>query len=284
MYTQIQMVDAYITGEGASTQDPVSEIPAASTAAEVKKTTSFENILQLRAQLHGNGSLTRSQQAPAAEVPEIEKAAPSTARSKIAKNSDPVSDLWKWVESQPLLGKFVDHLYLRVCGALQVPVVGRGIEHAGALPSRAFPPMCAATSVYAVEAVSHLLVHALSEDATGVAQRSMASTLRCLLHLEDVVGKYCGTLQASQYVRISTMGRAQEIRYRARSENAVPEEIRNLQAAIRESIRRVVGAYRDELVLLISNYNSAATGAMFSRTQLLAIEAKLIDGTVAMSE
>jgi hypothetical protein len=275
--TQIALLDKFITEdpESKSSADDAAPAPLAPipTSDAQQKSTSFESIVRLRSKLSGDNLQQRQ---AAAEVA-IEK--PFDTRK--ATRADPLSELSQQVQSavdsNRVAKSLVDHVYLRVCAFLDIPVPGRGVEHAASLPVRAIPPMCAATVVYAIQAVSLLLVHALVEDASGVAQQSVYAVLRCLLHLDETVSRYCSTLQASQFVRIASMGRTQEIRYRARSEGAVPDSIRSILQATREATLRVVGAYRDVLLLVVSNFDSATTSAIFSKPQLLMLEAKLIE-------
>jgi hypothetical protein len=274
---QVLLLDQFITEDqerrSTASSKPAPIAPAPTAAAE-QRSSSFESIVKLRSKLSGD-NLTQRQ--VFTDVP-IEK--PFDAR-QASTRTDPLSELAQQlqgaVDSNRVAKSLVDHAYLRICAFLDIPVPGRGVEHAGSLPVRAIPPMCAATVVYAIQAVSLLLVRALVEDASGAAQQSMYAVLRCLLHLDETVSKYCGTLQASQFVRIASMGRTQEIRYRARSEGAVPDSVRSILQATREATLRVVAAYRDVLLLVVSNYDSAATSAMFSKPQLLMIEAKLIE-------
>lgn len=274
------LLDQFITGEpdirAAASTAPAAPAPVP-TSDDQRRSASFENIVKLRSKLSGDNLHQRHTSGDNSQVVSIEK--PFDARRAVP--TDPLVELAQQVQgavdSSRVVKSLFDHAYLRVCAALDVPVPGRGVEHAASLPARAIPPMCAATVVYAIHAASLLLVRALVEDPSGAAQQSVYAVLRCLLHLEESVGKYCGTLQASQFVRIASMGRTQEIRYRARSESAVPDSIRSILQAAREATIRVVAAYRDVLVMVVSNFDSAATSAMFSKQHLLMLEAKMIE-------
>jgi hypothetical protein len=282
------LVDKFITGESidpllaANGLAPTPTEGSSGASSEPKKTTSFDSIVKLRAQLSSGG--TREAVGLGTAAPEV----PPSASSQRKPGSDVFSKAIASVYQAAMANKFMrglaDYLHLRQAGLLQSPVAGRGVANAGALPARAFPPMCAATVVYAVQSASMLLVRALGEDTRGTAQRSMPAVLRGLLLLEEAVVGYCATLQASQFVRIASVGRTQEIRYRARSESAVPDEIKSILEATREAILRVAGAYRDELLLLLSNYSTSVTSAMFSKAQLLALESKLMEISKPASE
>ena len=293
------------------------------TMGATKKTasTSFENIVKLRAQLSGNQLHQRqhsAQSQDAASVPieknfdrvsSLTRNSDGTMRENNAyssngniypmssgdsgRNSSHASRMGalgssnssvdyhqrptRLEQDSALIMKIGDYVFLNMCAMLQVPVPGRGVQYVGTLPVRALPPMCAATAVYAVQSASLLLKHALREDSSGQASRSVCAVLRCLLMLDDTAGRYCATLQAAQCVRIASMGRTQEIRYRARSESAIPDSVRKIIIATKEATLRVISCYRDVLLMVVSNYNSAASSAMFTKQQLLTIEAKLIE-------
>ena len=255
----------------------------ATVVSESKKSTSFENIVRLRAQLSSSDLHHRTSSSSnngTGSAVEIEKNPTVSHSGQRVQNSDPLNDAF--LQMQRLLGSnkivtaLVDQVSLHYSALLDIPVQGRGVEYAGTLPFRAVPPMCAATVAYATRAVSLLLVHALGEDRTGITQRSVCSVVRMLLHLEETVALYCATLQASQYVQIARMGRTQQIRYRARSESAVPNSVRVIQLAVQESLSRLVGAYRDVLLAIVTNYDSTTSSVMFSKAHLLVLEEKLV--------
>lgn len=190
------------------------------------------------------------------------------------------SEAFKYAQDVLQASQFLQGLqewvYLGFYGALQVPVPGYGVQYAADLPVRAFPPMCAISVVHGIESIAALLLLALTEDASGYTQRAVCPVVRSLLTLEISVAAYCSTLQASQFVRISSMGRIQQIRYRARSESAIPDSIRLLQGAVQTALNAIVRAYRDVLLVVVTQYDSQATAALFSRTQVTALEAKLM--------
>jgi len=179
-------------------------------------------------------------------------------------------------KASKILTGMQEWLYLGFYTALHVPVPGYGVQYAADLPQRAFPPMAATSAVHAIQSITGLLLLALTEDSTGYTQRSVCPVVRSLLTLESALSAYCGTLQASHFVRISSMGRTQQIRYRARSESAIPESVRVLQQAVQEALGRVVRAYRDVLLIVVTQYDSQASAVLFSRTQVTALEAKLV--------
>ncbi len=256
-----------------------------------RHSSSFENILRLRASLAaGERDVTR------AEASYEEKQYDSSIereplglrartmyrrdKARHAHHDGTDSEGFKYAQDVLQASQFLKGLqewvYLGFYGALQVPVPGYGVEYAADLPARAFPPMCTTSVVHAIESIAALLLLALSEDASGYTQRSVCPVVRSLLTLESSLAAYCSTLQASQFVRISSMGRIQQIRYRARSENAIPDAIRLLQGAVQQALHSMVRAYRDVLLIVVTHYDSQATTALFSRTQVTALEAKLM--------
>ena len=264
---------------------PTAAAPPDATAtavSESKKSSSFENIVRLRAQLSSTDlhHRTSSSNTGTGSAVEIEKNSTVSHSGQRVQNSDPLNDAFlqmqRLLDSNKIVTALIDQVSLRYSALLDIPVQGRGVEYAGTLPFRAVPPMCAATVAYSTRAVSLLLVHALGEDRTGITQRSVCSVVRMLLHLEETVALYCATLQASQYVQIARMGRTQQIRYRARSESAVPNSVRVIQLAVQESLSRLVGAYRDVLLAIVTNYDSTTTSVMFSKAHLLVLEEKLV--------
>ena len=256
-----------------------------------RHSSSFENILRLRASLAA-GERDSTHTDHSHEEKHYDKSIelePSGLRPRRmyrrdthrhAHHDGTTSEAFKHAQEVLQASRFLKGLqewvYLGFYGALQVPVPGYGVEYAADLPVRAFPPMCATAVVHAIESITALLLLALNEDASGYTQRSVCPVVRSLLTLESSLAAYCSTLQASQFVRISSMGRIQQIRYRARSESAIPDSIRLLQGAVQQALNSMVRAYRDVLLIVVTHYDSQATTALFSRTQVTALEAKLM--------
>jgi hypothetical protein len=274
-------------------------------APQPRHSSSFENMLKLRAHLASSehsavedrnnrllaestkleNTTTTATTAAAASIDRDEVGLRHRAmysRSKehhqgaVARAKEAASYAQEVMAASKFLSDLQEWAYLGYYSALSVPVPGYGVEYAADLPVRAIPPMCAATAQHAILSVSGLLLSALSEDSTGHTQRSVCPVVRSLLTLENSLAAYCSTLQASQFVRISSMGRTQQIRYRARSESAIPDSIRILQSAVQQALGTVVRAYRDVLLLVVTQYDSQATEALFTRMQVTALEAKLL--------
>lgn len=246
--------------------------------------TSFEDIVKLRerlAQQTAPSSASNPTNSTTTEI-EVKPFAPSAdngnSRSSRSLLSSALGAVQAVQKENKVLGQVLESLFLGMCAYWRVPVPGYGADCAGNLPMQALPPMCTSTVTLAVQSVTALLVHALAEDKTGFTQRSVCPVVASLLGLESSLVAYCGTLQASQCVSISAKGRTQQIRYRARSENAVPAGVRVLLAALREGLAQVLRAYRDVLVRVVAHYDAAAqqTGA-FSREQMIVPEAKLLE-------
>lgn len=267
----------------ASTPSAPAVTPAGSAPGQLRSGPSFEDMVKLRQRLAQNSSLQSGVKGTSTTSAEIE-VQPSSHSSNDSKGR-PASSLMASVlhtinstnRDNKVAGQLLESAVLGLCTSWRVPVPGYGADYAGNLPVIAFPPICASTVTHAVESVAILLVHALAEDSSGFTQRSVCPVVLSLLGLETSLIAYCGTLQASQCVSISSMGRTQQIRYRARSENAVPPGIRALLVAVRTGLTQVLRAYRDVLVRVVANYDHAAQERVFSREQVIALEGKLLE-------
>jgi hypothetical protein len=189
----------------------------------------------------------------------------------------PLGVLQSLINSSALLTSMQEYATVRLCAALSIPMPGRGVQFAAQLPVQAFPPMCATSIVHAIQSMSSLLVLALQEDSTGFTQQSVCQVVRAFLSLEMVLSTYCGTLQASQYIRLTSHGRTQQIKYKVRTHSAVPLSVRALQAAVQEGLQQVLRNYRDMLSLVVSNYNSAAASVLFSPQFIAILDRKLAE-------
>lgn len=251
--------------------------------------TSFEDIVRLRERLAQQGTTanTSSDRSTATNI-EVKPFVPSSqdenkriSRSMLA---SVLSMLQRVNKENKVLGQVLESMFLRMCASWCIPVPGYGADYAGSLPMHSLPPICTSTVTHAVESMSTMLVHALAEDKTGFTQRSVCPAVASLLGLEQALVSYCATLQASQCVSISTMGRTQQIRYRARSENAVPAGVRALLVAVRAGLSQVLRAYKDVIGRVVAHYDPSAQqqqhqqqeGA-FSREQIISLEGKLLE-------